>query len=77
MILMRLSENSTKTLYNTKTRNHAKNEDEVFKEYFLFLQNESRKNYLFFLAGKMTLESCIPFAHSVDLVLVVSLTRAC
>ena len=46
MILMRLSENSTKTLYNTITRNHAKNENEVFKEYFLFLQNESRKKFI-------------------------------
>ena len=50
MILMRLSENSTKTLYNTITRNHAKNENEVFKEYFLFLQNESRK--VFILLGR-------------------------
>jgi len=72
---MRLSENSTKTLYNTITRNHAKNENEVFKEYFLFLQNESRKNGLF-SAVKMILESFIPFVHSVDLVVEVSLTRA-
>ena len=45
-----------------------------FLRMFLFLQNESRK--LFVLRIEMGLEFIVPFVHSVDLVVVVSLTRA-
>ena len=45
------------------------------RKYFYTGQIPSVKN-LFFLGGKMGLEKSIPFVHSVDLVVVVSLTGA-
>ena len=45
------------------------------KNVIIQVKYQVRKKLFFLLAGKMVLEKSIPFVHSVDLVVVVSLTR--
>ena len=49
---------------------------QTFYKYFILSSVQKEETEILLLAGEMSLERGVPFVHAIDLMLVVTLTRA-